>query len=499
MHNELNLHPNIPKFLAQPKRMLINGQWVESTSGKQFETLNPATREVLTKVAEGDKEDINCAVQAARKAFAEGPWSRMKPNERSRLIYKLADLIEQNADELAQLETLDNGKPVRESRYVDIPSSCEHFRYYAGWVTKITGETFPVSAPGNFLNYTRREPIGVVGQIVPWNFPLLMAAWKLAPALACGNTIVFKPAEQTPLTTLRLGELIQEAGFPDGVVNIVTGFGETAGAALVKHEDVDKIAFTGSTEVGKIIVGEAKGNLKKVSLELGGKNPNIIFADADLSKAIPAALAAIFFNQGEVCTSGSRLYVERKIYDQVISAMTEAIQKIKLGNGLMPSTEMGPLVSEEQLKRVNDYIEIGQKEGAEIYVGGLQSDETELSKGYFVKPTIFTNVDDQMTIAKEEIFGPVLSVLPFDNTDDVICRANHSTFGLAAGVWTKDVSKAHRVANALESGTVWVNAYGLTDAASPFGGYKQSGIGREMGSTALDLYTQIKSIWVNID
>jgi aldehyde dehydrogenase (NAD+) len=498
MERGLVINEKVSNFLEKPKKMLIGGQWVESSTGKRFESLNPATGEVLALVAEGDKEDIDRAVRSARKAFEEGPWNRMTPSERGRLIYKLADLIEENAEELAQLETLDNGKPIRESKNADVPLTVDHFRYYAGWATKITGDTIPVSTPGNYLNYTRREAVGVVGQIIPWNFPLLMAAWKLGAALACGNTVVLKPAEQTPLTALRLGELIQEAGFPDGVVNIVPGFGETAGAALAQHVDVDKIAFTGSTEVGRLIMQAASGNMKKISLELGGKSPNIIFPDADLSKAIPGALMGIFFNQGQVCCAGSRLYIQKNMYDRVLSDMVDHAQNIKQGAGLDPSTQMGPLVSIEQLNRVTSYLEKGRQEGAEVIVGGGRP-SGELSKGYFVQPTVFANVEDRMTIAQEEIFGPVVTAMPFEDIDEVIRRANQSSYGLAAGVWTTDVRKAHRVANAIKAGTVWVNCYNTFDAASPFGGYKQSGIGREMGSYALEMYTQVKSVWVNLD
>lgn len=480
----------------QPVKMLIGGQWVESASGKVFETYNPSTGDVLARVAEGESEDINRAVAAARKAFESGPWPKMTPSQRGRLLWKLADLIEKNAEELAQLETLDNGKPIRYSRSVDVPMTSDHFRYFAGWATKLEGDTIPVSIP-NMFTYTLREPLGVVGQIIPWNFPLQMASWKLAPALACGNTVVLKPAEQTPLTALRLGELMLEAGFPEGVVNIVPGFGETAGAALAAHMDVDKVAFTGSTEVGKKILQASVGNLKRVTLELGGKSPNIIFPDADMRFAVRGAMNAIFFNQGQVCTAGSRLFVHKSVYDQVLSGLTDVAGKMKLGQGIDPSTEMGPLVSQEQLERVTGYIESGKREGATTTTGGGRPNDAALS-GYFVQPTVFDNVSDEMTIAREEIFGPVVAAFPFEDIEEVAARANKSIYGLAAGVWTSDVKKVHRMAAALKAGVVWVNTYNMFDAAAPFGGYKQSGYGREMGHAVLDAYTQVKTVWVNL-
>jgi acyl-CoA reductase-like NAD-dependent aldehyde dehydrogenase len=480
----------------QSHKLLIGGQWVEAASGKTFATLNPATGEELARVAEGEAEDINRAVAAARKAFESGPWPKLTPSQRGRLLLKLADLIEQNAEELAALETLDNGKPIRYSRGGDVPLTADHFRYFAGWATKLEGETIPVSIP-NMFTYTLREPVGVAGQIIPWNFPLQMAAWKLAPALACGNTVVLKPAEQTPLTALRLGELICEAGFPDGVVNIVPGFGETAGAALAAHLDVDKIAFTGSTEVGKKILHASEGNLKKVTLELGGKSPNIIFPDADLKYAIRGAMNAIFFNQGQVCTAGSRLFVHKAIYEQVIDGLSEVASKMKLGAGMDSATEMGPLVSQEQLERVSSYIAVGKREGAITRTGGERAGGA-LAHGYFLQPTVFDGVRDEMTIANEEIFGPVVVALPFEEVEDVARRANASKYGLAAGIWTNDVKKVHRVAAALKAGVVWVNTYNQFDAAAPFGGYKQSGYGREMGHAVLDAYTQTKTVWINV-
>jgi phenylacetaldehyde dehydrogenase len=413
------------------------------------------------------------------------------------VLWKLADLIEQRTEEFAQLETLDNGKPLAVARVADIPLVVDHFRYYAGWATKVEGETIPVSIPGaRFLNYTVREPVGVVGQIIPWNFPLLMAAWKLGAALACGNTVVLKPAEQTPLSALRLGELLDEAGIPPGVVNIVTGFGETAGAAIAAHPDLDKVAFTGSTEVGRQIMRAAAGNLKRVSLELGGKSPNIVFADADLDAAATGAAAAIYFNHGQCCCAGSRLFIEHKAYDRIMPKLVEYSEQIKVGPGMDASTEMGPLVSSEQYERVTSYLEAGKKEGATISAGGGRP--KELSKGYFVKPTVFSDVRPDMKITREEIFGPVVCAIPFKDVEEVAAAGNDTTYGLAAAVWTRDIQKAHRMAESLKAGTVWINCYNVFDAASPFGGYKQSGFGREMGKAALELYTQIKSVWVNL-
>jgi acyl-CoA reductase-like NAD-dependent aldehyde dehydrogenase len=480
----------------QPIKMLIKGQWVESASGKTFDVFNPASGEVLARVAEGDREDINRAVAAARKAFESGAWSRMIASQRGRLLWKLADLIERNADELALLETLDNGKPIRYSRSIDVPQAADHFRYFAGWASKLEGNTIPVSIP-NMFTYTLREPLGVVGQIIPWNFPLQMAAWKLAPALACGNTVILKPAEQTPLTALRLGELICEAGFPPGVVNIVPGFGNTAGASLVEHPEVDKIAFTGSTEVGKKILRSSADTLKKVTLELGGKSPNIIFPDADLPAAIQGALRAIFFNQGQVCTAGSRLFIHKSVYDEVVDGLSVAASKMKQGPGIDPTTELGPLISQEQLERVLGYVEGGKCEGATITTGGARSN-MEQFPGYFMQPTVFEKVSDEMTIAREEIFGPVVVTQPFEDVQEVVTRANKSIYGLAAGVWTSDVKKVHKMAGLLKAGVVWVNTYNVFDAAAPFGGYKQSGSGREMGHAVLDAYTQIKTVWVNL-
>ncbi|MFB3815801.1 MAG: aldehyde dehydrogenase family protein [Terriglobales bacterium] len=487
-------HPRVAGFVSTPRNMMINGRWVEAASGRTFPTYNPATGEVLAQVAEGGWEDVNRAVKAARNAFESGPWRKMTASERGRLIWKLADLLEANLEEFAQLESLDNGKPVAVARVADVPLAVDLFRYMAGWATKIEGNTIPVSVPytpgARYLSYTLREPVGVVGQIIPWNFPLLMAAWKLGPALATGCTVVLKPAEQTPLSALRLGELIQEAGFPDGVVNIVPGYGESAGAPLAAHPDVDKVAFTGSTEVGKLIVQAAAGNLKKVSLELGGKSPNIVMKDADLDVAIPGAASAIFFNHGQCCCAGSRLYVEKSIFDKVVDGIAQEAKKIKLGPGLSPDTDMGPLVSEEQLNRVTGYLEAGRSEGATAVCGGGRYGD----KGYFVEPTVLVNTNEKMKVVQEEIFGPVVTAMPFTSEEELVPRANDTPYGLAAAIWSKDISKAHTLAAELRAGTVWINCYNIFDAALPFGGYKQSGWGREMGHDVLEMYTETKAV-----
>ncbi len=489
----VTIDATVEEFTAVPRKLFINGQWADAASGKTFDTPNPATGETLAKVAEGDAEDINRAVRAARQAFEDGPWGRMTPSDRGRLIWKIGDLILDHADELAQLESLDNGKPVGVARAADVPLAADLFHYMAGWATKIEGNTIDISVPympgANFHSYTLREPIGVVGQIIPWNFPLLMAAWKLGPALTTGNCVVLKPAEQTPLTALRLAELIAEAGIPAGVVNVVTGFGETAGAALAAHDDVDKVAFTGSTEVGKLIVQAAAGNLKKVTLELGGKSPNIVFDDA-VEGAVEGAANAIFFNHGQCCVAGSRLFVHQTRFDEVVGGVAEIAKSIKLGSGMEAGTQMGPLVSEEQLQRVTGYLESGKAEGATALVGGGRFGD----RGFFVEPTVLINTHGDMKVVKEEIFGPVVVAAPFSDLDEIAREANNTTYGLGAGIWTKDISKAHALAKKLRAGTVWINCYNVFDASLPFGGYKQSGWGREMGHEVLEAYTEVKAV-----
>lgn len=478
----------------RPGKLFINNEWTESRSGKRFDVFNPATEEKITDVAEGDKADVDSAVEHARRAFEQGPWKTMPARERGRVMMRIATLLDKNRAEIAELESLNNGKPISETYNVDVPLAVETFEYYAGLADKIGGETIPVS--GNFLNYTLREPAGVVGQIIPWNFPLLMAAWKLGPALATGCTVVMKPAEQTPLTMLRLAELMQEAELPAGVLNVVPGYGPTAGAAIARHMDVDKVAFTGSTQVGKMIMQmAAESNIKRVSLELGGKAPNIVFADSDLDAAVQGAMRGIFFNQGEVCCAGSRLFVEDSVHDEFLEKLKNNAESLIQGDPLDKKTQMGAQVSEEQFNKILGLIEQGKSEGATVVTGGVRA----FDKGYFVKPTILGNVHNDMTVAQEEIFGPVVSALKFSDLDDLRKQANNTIYGLSAGVWTRDIGKAHRFARDIKAGTVWVNCYNCFDAASPFGGFKQSGFGRELGEHALELYTQVKSVWVNLD
>jgi len=477
-------------------QLFIDGKWVDAESGQTFTTPNPATGATLAEVAEGDKADIDKAVEAARRAF-EGSWSKVSARDRGRMMYKLAQLIEAKTPELAALETADNGKPIKETSYVDLPQVVENFEYFAGWATKIEGETIPV--PGQMFNYTLREPVGVCGQIIPWNFPLLMAAWKLAPALAAGNTVVLKPAEQTPVGAMELAALIQEAGFPDGVVNVVPGYGETAGAALAAHPGIDKVAFTGSTEVGKIVAKAAADNLTKVSLELGGKAPNIVFADADIEQAVNGAMMGIFFNQGQVCCAGSRLFLDARVKDEFLERFKEKSSRVRVGDPMDKNTQMGPQVSEEQLNRIKGYVDIAKEEGAQVLTGGCPPQlEGDFQKGFFFQPTIFGDVKNSMRVAQEEIFGPVVSIITFEDEDDLIKQANEVVYGLSAGLWTKDITRAHRFAKAVKAGVVWINTYNMFNAASPFGGYKQSGYGREMGKHALEMYTHVKSVWVDL-
>jgi acyl-CoA reductase-like NAD-dependent aldehyde dehydrogenase len=488
----------VARFLReQPKKLFIGGEWVESASGKTFDTIDPSTGEVLARVAEGGAEDIDRAVAAARKAHESGIWRDLPPAERAKALWRAGDLIEERANEFAQLESLDNGMPINDALVFKVPLAAATFRYYAGWVTKLDGGTQSLSLPGKFLSYTLRQPVGVVGQIIPWNEPLLMASWKVAPALACGNTVVLKPSEETPLTALLLAEILQEAEIPAGVINVVPGFGETAGARLAAHPHVDKIAFTGSTEVGKLIAKTAaETNLKRVSLELGGKSPNIVFADADLARAVSGAFMGIFLNSGQICSAGSRLYVQEKVYEQTVDELTRSIENLQLGPGIDSMTQMGPLVSQTQMDRVLGYISIGNKEGARLVTGGKRA--SGHGAGFFVEPTVFADVEGKMRIAREEIFGPVLAAIPFSDEEDLIAKANDTMYGLAAGVWTSDVKRAHRVAHALQAGTVYVNCYHMFDPAAPWGGFKQSGWGRELGPYALDLYTEIKNVIVDI-
>lgn len=484
-----------PQLQIKPGKLFIDGKWVDSASGNTFPTINPATGEVLTQVAEGDERDVDTAVQAARKAFEGNPWAEMSASDRGRLLWKIGDLIDKYNEELGTLETLDNGKPIFESRQVDMPMVAEVFRYYAGWATKIHGETVPVRGP--FLNYTLREPLGVVAAIVPWNFPLLLASWKVAPALATGNTVVLKPASWTPLTALRFGEICQEAGVPDGVVNILTGPGAKVGEALVRHPAVAKVAITGETKTGQDIVRHSADTLKRVTLELGGKSPNIVLADADLEGAVRGATTGIFYGKGEVCAAGSRLFVDKKIHDDFMQKLIDRTNKLQPGNPLDPKTRFGALVSERQMNTVLGYIEKGKSEGAKLVAGGDRAKVGD-GKGFFVQPTVFDGVRNDMTIAREEIFGPVLASIEFGDVEEAIREANQTPYGLAAAVWTRDIAKAHRVARRLQAGTVWINTYNNYDPAAAFGGYKMSGYGRELSMHALESYTQVKSVWVNL-
>jgi acyl-CoA reductase-like NAD-dependent aldehyde dehydrogenase len=484
-------------FVQGPHRMLIGGEWVEAASGETFATVDPASGEEIAQVAYAEADDIDRAVRAARKAFEDGPWTtKMTAPERSAVIYQIAELIEQNAEELAQIESLDNGKPVTYAQFVDVQHAVAHFRYFAGWPTKIVGETIPVGQP-NLFTYSLKEPVGVCAQIIPWNYPLLMAAWKLAPALAAGCTVVLKPAEQTPLSALRLGQLMLDAGIPEGVVNVVTGDGST-GALLVDHPQVDKIAFTGSTQVGREIGSKAGAQIKRVTLELGGKSPNIILPDADMDAAVKGSYQAVYFNTGQSCNAGTRLFVPKEKFDDVVGALADRARTAKLGPGLEPETEIGPLVSEEQLERVTGYIESGLSDGAELLAGGNAHPEGTPSGGYFVEPSLFVGTHDEMKIVREEIFGPVLVATPYESIEEVARRANDTEYGLAAGIWTRDISNAHKLASLLRAGSVYVNIWGTSDPAAPFGGYKSSGIGREHGREGLDAYLETKTVSVSL-
>jgi len=485
-----------PQTPTMPDKLFINGEFVRAKNGETFPTINPATEEKIADVASAGVEDVDAAVKAARAQMEPGSeWQKMKPRDRAKVMWRLADILSTRAAEIGHIETIDNGKPIFESQFVDTPAAAECLYYFAGWSGKVTGDTIPVQ--DNTFAYTLREPVGVVGAITPWNFPLLLAVWKIAPALACGNTVVIKPASNTALSLLKFAEYAKEAGLPAGVLNVIPGRGSVVGNAIVDHPGVDAIAFTGSTEVGKQLMARAAKTLKKVSLELGGKSPNIVFADADLEAASRGALNAIFYGKGEVCAAGSRLLVEESVHEELMAKVVERANKMVAGDPLNPKTRLGAIVSKEQMDTVLKYIDAGRSEGAKLIAGGERAD-IGTGKGYFVKPTIFTDVDPGMRIAREEIFGPVLATIRFKDAQDAIAKANATVYGLAAAVWTRDVSKAHRIARAVKAGTVWVNTYNLYDPALPFGGFKESGFGRDQGKDALEKYTQTKSVWVNL-